>query len=324
VSALGPEASMPELPEVETVARDLRPRLRGRTIMAVRRGPAGLRRPWDRAWDAALTGARIEGVRRRGKWILIDLAEGRLLRVHLGMTGQLTVAPAGEAEPDHLHLVFPLDDGSELRYRDIRRFGSVEYFPDRAAVEAEMNRQLGPEPFGLDAVAFRTAVTGTVRNLKAVLLDQSVVAGVGNIYADEACFRARLHPGRTGKSLRTEECDRLRTAIEAVLTKAVASRGSTIRDYVGGSGLGGRFQTEFAVYGRAGEPCPVCRTPIACVRLAGRSSHFCPVCQPQDPPRRATNRPVGRAGGQGGGRSGGQGGRAGGRTVPSRSASRRD
>jgi formamidopyrimidine-DNA glycosylase len=354
VSALGPEASMPELPEVETVARDLRPRLRGRTIMAVRRGPAGLRRPWDRAWDAALTGARIEGVRRRGKWILIDLAatppgspganpggltspSSPVLRVHLGMTGQLTVAPAGEAEPDHLHLVFPLDDGSELRYRDIRRFGLVEYFPDRAAVEAEMNRQLGPEPFGLDAVAFRTAVTGTVRNLKAVLLDQSVVAGVGNIYADEACFRARLHPGRTGKSLRPEECDRLRTAIEAVLTKAVASRGSTIRDYVGGSGLGGRFQTEFAVYGRAGEPCPVCRTPIACVRLAGRSSHFCPVCQPQDPPRRATGRSVDRAGGRGGSRAvsrasggvvsrarGGVVSRASGRAAPSRSASRRD
>ncbi len=321
MSAFGPEASMPELPEVETVARDLRPRLRGRTITAVRRGPAGLRRPWDRAWDAALTGARVEGVRRRGKWILIDLAEARLLRVHLGMTGQLTVVPANEPEPDHLHLVFPLDDGSELRYRDVRRFGSVEYFPDRAAVETEMNRELGPEPFGLDPDAFRTAVTGTARNLKAVLLDQSVVAGVGNIYADEACFRARLHPGRTGKSLRPEECNRLRDAIEAVLTRAVASRGSTIRDYVGGSGLEGRFQTEFAVYGRTGEPCPVCRTPIACVRLAGRSSHFCPVCQPKDPPRRATDRPGSRSGGRPGGRAGSRGA---GRAVSSRAASRRD
>ena len=158
------------------------------------------------------------------------------------MTGQFTVVHASEPEPDHLHVVFALNNDKELRFRDQRRFGSAEYFPDRAAIETAMNAELGPEPFGLDANYFRDAVCGTARNLKAILLDQQIVAGVGNIYADEACFRAKLHPGRTGKSLTPEECERLREAIEAVLTRAIESRGSTIRDYVGGSGLPGGFQ----------------------------------------------------------------------------------
>ena len=333
---------MPELPEVETVVRDLRPLLAGRTITGVRRSKHALRRPWNPAWGAQVTGERVAAVRRRGKWILIDLGEGEeptppageeptppaplpkgkgeedvplrstppaplavrasaservsdspfplgrgaggvgsspLLRVHLGMTGQFTVVPAGAPEADHLHAVFALDNGTELRLRDPRRFGSAEFFPDRAALEAAMNASLGPEPFGLDAGYFRTAVRGTARNLKALLLDQTLVAGVGNIYADEACFRAKLHPGRAGKSLTPAECDALREAIEAVLTKAVASRGSTIRDYVGGSGLRGGFQNEFAVYGRTGAPCPACGTAIECARYAGRASHYCPSCQ---------------------------------------------
>lgn len=281
---------MPELPEVETVARDLRPLVVGRAITGVRQSKKKLRRAWKHAWNAKVIGSRIEAVRRRGKWILIDLEDRRakprgsqaepLLRVHLGMTGQFTVAPAGTPEPDHLHVVFSLDDGTELRLRDSRRFGSAEYFPDRAAVEAEMNAELGPEPFGIDPNYFREKVRGTSRNLKALLLDQKAVAGVGNIYADEALFHAKLHPGRLGKSLSSEECDRLREAIEAVMTKAIESRGSTIRDYVGGSGLRGGFQKQFAVYGRTSEPCPACGTPIKSARFAGRSSHYCPACQP--------------------------------------------
>jgi formamidopyrimidine-DNA glycosylase len=315
------EGFMPELPEVETVVRDLRPLLAGRTITGVRQSKQKLRRPWKPAWNADVTGMRFEWLRRRGKWILLDLrsedpsptppprGEGLrpvgslsppsfsgkgvgglgsspLLRVHLGMTGQFTVVPAREPEPDHLHVVFALDNEKELRLRDQRRFGSAEYFADRAALEAAMNEELGPEPFALDPDYFRETVRGTARNLKALLLDQKVVAGVGNIYADEACFRARLHPGRTGKSLAPDECDRLRDAIEAVLTKAIESRGSTIRDYVGGSGLRGGFQNEFAVYGRTDEPCPTCQTAIATARHSGRSSHFCPVCQ-KDSPQRA-------------------------------------
>lgn len=288
---------MPELPEVETVVRDLRPVVTGRTITAMRRSRQQLRRPWQAAWTAAVVGSQINGLRRRGKWILLDLGKPNhppeqaptpspLLRVHLGMTGQLTVVPAGEAEPEHLHLVFALENGTELRFRDPRRFGSAEYFPDRAAVEAAMARELGPEPFALDPEAFRSAVGATTRCLKAVLLDQQIVAGVGNIYADEILFRAGLDPRRPGSSLSAGECDRLRTTIAAVLERAIAARGSTIRDYLGGSGLRGQFQMELAVYGRTGQPCRVCGTAIVCQRLAGRSSHYCPACQPARPGRR--------------------------------------
>jgi formamidopyrimidine-DNA glycosylase len=247
----------------------------------VRKSKKKLRRPWRAEWNASAAGSKVEGLRRRGKWILVDLAGGPVLRAHMGMSGQFTVVPATEPAPDHLHVVFELDNGKELRLRDPRRFGAAEYFPDRDAVEARMDTELGPEPFALDPNEFRAAITSTARTLKAILLDQTVVAGVGNIYADEALFRAKLHPARKGKSLKPEECDRLREAIATVMTAAIESRGSTIRDYVGGSGLRGGFQNEFAVYGRTGDPCPACRTPIASVRLAGRGSHFCPACQPK-------------------------------------------
>jgi len=270
---------MPELPEVETVVRDLRPLLVGRVIRAARASRHKLRRPWNAKWNAMIENQRVEAIRRRGKWILVDLDGTAVLRVHLGMTGQFTVVGGSEPEPEHLHLAFTLDNQTDLRFRDPRRFGAVEWFADRAVVEAAMDDELGPEPFGLDAAYFREAIRGTSRNLKAILLDQTLVAGVGNIYADEALFRARLHPSRIGKSLSPAECDRLRAAIEVVLTKAIESRGSSIRDYVGGSGQRGGFQNEFAVYGRTDEACTACGTLVACVRLAGRSSHFCPECQ---------------------------------------------
>jgi formamidopyrimidine-DNA glycosylase len=196
------------------------------------------------------------------------------------MSGQFTAVEAAEPPPDHLHLAFELDGGRELRFRDPRRFGSVTYHPDEPAVEAFFEKVgLGPEPFGLDPDYFRRAVRGTSRTLKAVLLDQRVVAGVGNIYADEACFLAGLHPRRRGRSLTRADADRLREAVEAVLMRAIEFGGSTIRDYVGGSGRPGGFQGEFRVYGRAGEPCGACGTAIGCVRLSGRASHFCPSCQ---------------------------------------------
>jgi formamidopyrimidine-DNA glycosylase len=275
---------MPELPEVETVVRDLRPLLAGRTVCGIRQSKKKLRIPWQAKWNAAVIGTRIEAIRRRGKWIVVELARqisSPRLIIHLGMTGQFTAVPASTPLPDHLHLVFELDDNSELRFRDVRRFGSATFCTDETAVEAFfVNNGLGPEPFGLDADYFRKVVRGTTRNLKAILLDQSFVAGVGNIYADEACFLAKLHPGRKGKSLKPEDCDRLREAVETVLAKSIESRGSTIRDYIGGSGLRGGFQNEFAVYGRTGDPCRICETAVQCVRLAGRSSHFCSLCQP--------------------------------------------
>jgi formamidopyrimidine-DNA glycosylase len=279
---------MPELPEVETIVRDLRPLLTGRTITGVRTSKKKLRQPWYAAHNASVTGAKVTGLRRRAKWIIIDLdtpcasgppGDHAVLGVHLGMTGQFTVVKADEPEPTHLHLVFELDNGTELRFRDQRRFGLVGYNPSAADNDYGLDTFLGPEPFDIDPQEFREALGLTKQNLKAILLDQGFVVGVGNIYADESLFRAKLHPARKGNSLKPEECGRLLEAIKAVLTRAIETRGSTIRDYIGGSGLRGGFQNEHAVYGRTGEPCPACHTAIACVRLAGRASHYCPDCQ---------------------------------------------
>jgi formamidopyrimidine-DNA glycosylase len=278
---------VPELPEVETIVRDLRPLLVGRRFASVRRvSDLELRRPWDRAWPELLSGRRVEAVSRRGKWIVLHLDDGSFLVVHLGMTGQFTVVEAGAAIPDHLHLVFTLKDGRQLRFRDSRRFGSATRFAGAAELEALFEENgLGPEPFDLDPQRWRSALKATTRAIKSVLLDQGVVAGVGNIYADEALFAARLHPGRKACSLTRAEADRLRAAIAEVLRGAIEKRGSSIRDYVGGSGLAGGYQDEFRAYGRKGSPCPRCGTPIAGVRLGGRAAHYCPTCQPG--PRRA-------------------------------------
>jgi formamidopyrimidine-DNA glycosylase len=282
---------VPELPEVETVVREIRPRVAGRRILRLRASDKALRQPWDSRWEGLVAGRRIKAVRRRGKWILMDLERG-LLVFHLGMTGGLTVAPADRPTVEHTHLVADLDDGRELRFRDVRRFGSVTYFGNAAEFETSIDGRLGPEPFDLNRAGFRERLQATGRPLKAVLLDQRVVAGVGNIYADESLFEARLWPGELGRDTTPAEADRLRKAIVTVLGRAIERRGSTIRDYVGGSGRRGSYQTEFRVYGRTGQPCPRCGTPIARVRLAGRSTHFCPRCQPAPvtSPRRASVR----------------------------------
>jgi formamidopyrimidine-DNA glycosylase len=270
---------MPELPEVETVVRDLRPLLVGRELRAVRRSKHSLRVKWQKGWEKAIAGKKVVSIQRRGKWIRVDLDNGSLLIVHLGMTGQLTIIASDEAVPDHTHLVFELDRPQELRYRDVRRFGSLTFYPQASEWEAILVGKLGPEPWDMPLDQWREALKGTQRNLKAALLDQSLIAGVGNIYADESCFLARLDPRRKGSSLKVAEKDRLLDSIQKVLTKAIECRGSTIRDYVGGSGLQGGYQGEFQAYGRTGEPCTTCGSPIQCVRLAGRSTHFCSRCQ---------------------------------------------
>ena len=228
---------MPELPEVETVVRDLRPLLVGRRLARVVAGVKPLRRPWQAAWDAPLTGAKVAGVTRRGKWIVVATERPGRLLIHLGMTGQLTVVPHRTPPPNHLHLAFPLDAGeAELRFRDPRRFGSADLFADEATLTAFLDARLGPEPFDLTAEQFRGSLARTSRPLKAVLLDQSVVAGVGNIYADEALHRAGLHPETRANVVSAASAERLRAAVVAVLTHAITERGSTIRDYIGGSG----------------------------------------------------------------------------------------
>lgn len=270
---------MPELPEVETVVRDLRTPLVGRKITGLEIGPKSLRRLWPEDGKQRVVGRSVRAVERRGKWILIDLG-GPWLLVHLGMTGQFTVVRARTPRQDHTHFVFTLTRGDELRFRDVRRFGSLSLFDDRASLDAFFTQgKLGPEPFALDPETWRRCLKKTARNLKACLLDQRLVAGVGNIYADEALFESRLHPALLGRQITRGQAERLREAIVEVLTRAIALRGSTIRDYVGGSGLAGGYQDEFRAYGRTGEPCVRCTTPIVRVVLAGRSTHFCPRCQ---------------------------------------------
>ncbi len=271
---------MPELPEVETVIRELRPRLVGRRLRSVEAGAKKLRFAWQPAWGLRLAGRRVEAIRRRGKWIMIDLDDGSLLLSHLGMTGKLRVVRADAPHEPHTHLIFALDDGSELRYRDVRRFGSLRYCSTAAEIESMMGETLGPEPWDLDPENWYERLRRSRRSLKAILLDQTVVAGVGNIYADEALFAARLSPRMVGARITRPHAERLRRAIVVVLDRAIAARGSTIRDYVGGSGRRGRYQHKLLAYGRTGQPCPNCSRLIQCIRLAGRATHYCPRCQP--------------------------------------------
>jgi formamidopyrimidine-DNA glycosylase len=272
---------LPELPEVETVVRDLRESLVGRCLSAICVSRKPLRIRWSPGWTRRVRGRTVAGIDRRGKWILIDLA-GPWLLAHLGMSGRLCVTPADAPREPHTHIVVALDDGTtELRFRDPRRFGSISYHADRVALDAFLTpARLGPEPFALDEAEWRTRLAGTARSLKAVLLDQTIVAGVGNIYADEVLYEVRLHPSRPANTLTRRQAEALRRAIATVLTRAIECRGSTIRDYVGGSGIAGSYQHEHRAYGRAGEPCGRCKAPIARIVLAGRSTHFCPACQP--------------------------------------------
>jgi formamidopyrimidine-DNA glycosylase len=274
------EEPVPELPEVETVVRDLRPHLSGRRVTVVRVGKKALRTPWRRPWSVRLVGRTVAAVRRRGKWIVVDLAGGGHLVLHLGMTGQLRVFKAGAPVEDHTHLVLRLDDGHELRFRDVRRFGSATFLGAPSELGTFFAAaKLGPEPFNLAGAPWRAALAKTGRSLKAVLLDQRVVAGVGNIYADESLFEAKLHPARPARSLSRSESERLRKTVAVVLNRAIELRGTSIRDYLDGNGARGGYQEEFRAYGRTGDPCRRCSTPIARIRLAGRSTHYCPKCQ---------------------------------------------
>jgi formamidopyrimidine-DNA glycosylase len=278
---------MPELPEVETVRRDLVPRIVGRTLAEIHVGERSLRVPWDAGRGRTLIGHEVSAIDRRGKYLFARFAgDVGGVMLHLGMTGQLTVHASDEPIADHVHLRFAFADGDELRFRDVRRFGFAQVMTaDEWTAYTETS--LGPEPTAIDAVWFFARIFVSKRTLKAILLDQTVIAGIGNIYADESCFRAGLHPGRRGESLSGAEIDALRQAIATVIERAIAGRGSTIRDYIGGSGLMGTYQGEFKVYGRAGDACEVCGSVIEMVRLAGRSSHFCPHCQPLQRPRRS-------------------------------------
>lgn len=273
---------MPELPEVETVAADLRPHLVGRSIVACDlRFPTIVRHPDPALFGAAVVGRRIEAVSRRGKYIFHTLDDGELLVVHLGMTGQWRCVEASAPEPDHLHAVLALDDGRDLRYRDPRRFGRLLLGTEAELIAERKLPRLGPEPIdpGFTAAELFRRLRGRRAPLKALLLNQAIVAGVGNIYADESLFRARLRPGRPAGGLSRRSVARLRAALEESLREAIANRGSSVSDYRDAWGVAGSQQERLQVYGRAGEPCYACGRPLCLVRIAGRSSVYCRHCQ---------------------------------------------
>ena len=267
---------------METVAADLRPYLVGRAVERCDlRFPEIVRHPHPDAFAAGVQGRRIEGLSRRGKYILHHLDSGELLVVHLGMTGQWRYVEASAPEPDHLHAVFALDDGCQIRYRDVRRFGRLLLGREEELVAARKMPRLGPEPIDSRFTAGDLYRRLHVRRapLKALLLDQMVVAGVGNIYADEVCFRARVRPDRPANTLSRRAVGRLREALDQSLRHAIANRGSSVANYRDAWGEAGRQQEELLVYGRAGQPCVRCGRPLALVRLAGRSTVFCRRCQ---------------------------------------------
>lgn len=276
---------MPELPEVETVVRGLRDVLPGRGIVGVRLGKTDfIDNPG--ALGESLPGRRIANVERIGKFIHLKLvpngschpeAPSHLL-VHLGMTGRLVVRDANEPAPPHTHVYFELDDGQELRYTDIRRFGRMFLAPD--AKLTELRERLGEDALSISAEGFRRRLAGRRTRIKALLLDQTILRGVGNIYADESLWRARVHPARLASTLRPAEIDRLRQMVQRVLGEAIRLRGSSISDFVDSDGQPGGYQKWHRVYGREGKPCYRCGTKIRRVIVAGRGSHFCRRCQP--------------------------------------------
>ena len=273
---------MPELPEVETIAADLRPHLVGRTIVRCELAfPTIVRHPEPEVFIDSVAGMRIESVDRRGKYILLRLQDGVVLVVHLGMTGQLRLFDPTAPLEKHTHAVLLLDDGKHLRYRDPRRFGRLLLGTQESLVLARKMPRLGPEPIDPDFAAEELYRRLKRRRapLKAVLLDQAAVAGVGNIYADESLFRARLRPSRIASTVSKQSARRLHAAMRESLLVAIANRGSSVDTYRDAWGEVGGQQEKLLVYGRAGEPCFTCGRPLSSVRIAGRTTVFCRRCQ---------------------------------------------
>jgi formamidopyrimidine-DNA glycosylase len=278
---------MPELPEVETVMRGLRARLEGRVIARARIGRPDLRWPLPEGLGQRLTGARVTGFRRRAKYILMRLDRGESLLIHLGMSGRMLIAPDSDAEPvAHEHVSLHTDDGWRVGFVDPRRFGSLDLVASDAEDAHRLLAGLGPEPLGeaFDASMLSAVLAGKRTPIKAALLDQRLVAGLGNIYVCEALFRARISPLRRADSVAGARAARLVPAIKAVLTEAIAAGGSSLRDYVQPDGELGYFQHAWRVYGREGKACEACPGPPACPGIArvvqsGRGSFYCPRLQ---------------------------------------------
>lgn len=276
---------MPELPEVETVRRQIEPGLSGRTVTAVRveRGP--------RYGDVSgAVGRTVGRLTRRGKYLLADLGDQDLV-IHLGMSGRLVLLPVGATPDRFVRARFTLDDGRELVFSDMRRFGTLGLVARGAEPPWETLRSMGPEPLSTEFTAegLHRALSGSRRTLKAQLLSQRPVAGLGNIYVDEALHRAGLHPLR--RSIRRAEAERLHRAIVDVLAAAIAARGTTFQLYRDGHGGEGGFYTELRVFDRVGAPCRTCGQAIRKEQMEGRGTHWCPACQPAPRPRSGRRRP---------------------------------
>jgi formamidopyrimidine-DNA glycosylase len=274
---------MPELPEVETVRRRLAPLLAGRRFERVTILDPRLVRPFEpTAVAAELEGERVAGVDRRGKYLIVRFESGRSLLIHLRMTGSVRHTPAGkESNDSHVRAVVRLDDGSDVTYRDVRRFGTwLLTEPDE--LDPYLEQRLAREPLerSFRAKGLGVRLAGRRAPIKAALLDQRTVAGMGNIYADEALWRAGIHPQREAGDLEPSEVDALTSAVKAALRAGIRRQGATLRDYSQPDGRRGRMQETFKVYGRTDEPCERCGTLIEKTRVAGRGTWFCPKCQP--------------------------------------------
>jgi formamidopyrimidine-DNA glycosylase len=273
---------MPELPEVEVIKRGLLRHLPGRKVIEIAVGNKKLRQPMPRKnLKKYIQGARIKSVDRRAKFLLITMDNRAILVIHLGMTGRLGIFPADSPRAKHDHLRLQLDDSMQLRFNDIRRFGLIQVIPPGKASDNTMLSHIGPEPFGQEFshLYLHRLAAGKSKPLKNFLMDSSVVAGIGNIYACEILFEACLHPEKKICTLSMNEWGRIVASTHNVLQKAIDSGGTTISDFVNESGRSGYFQLELQTYGRQGRPCNVCSTPITRKIMAGRSTFFCPKCQ---------------------------------------------
>jgi formamidopyrimidine-DNA glycosylase len=270
---------MPELPEVETTRRGLAPLLEGRRILAVRVHDRRLRWPLPRGFEAALAGRRVRGVGRRAKYLLVETDGGTLL-VHLGMSGSLRAADPATPRRPHDHVEIELDSGRCLRFNDPRRFGSM-HVVDGDPLRHPLLRALGPEPLSaaFDAAYLHARTRGRRVAIKPLLMNASIVVGVGNIYASEALFHAGVAPGRAAGRLTRAEAARVVAAVRRVLESAIRAGGTTLRDYVNTDGDPGYFRQKLYVYERAGEPCRQCATPVRQRVQGQRSTYWCPTCQ---------------------------------------------
>ncbi|MDD4152952.1 MAG: bifunctional DNA-formamidopyrimidine glycosylase/DNA-(apurinic or apyrimidinic site) lyase [bacterium] len=270
---------MPELPEVETIVRGLRACTVGRSVTGVQVLRQDVIRGYTPEFEEALTGRKVEEVLRRGKNIIIKLAGGPAMVVHLKMTGQFTCNRPEEEILKHTHLLINLSDGGQLRFRDIRRFGYVILVKPDLLAELPQLAAMGPEPLEITFESFACRFRGRRQRIKAMLLNQRVLAGLGNIYADEALHRAGIHPETPANQLSERNLRHLFEAVREVLSEAIARRGSSVENYVDAGGAAGTFQLYHRVYRKRGQPCPLCGTPIERITVGGRGTHFCPKCQ---------------------------------------------